>query len=253
MSQNQSQESLLQNDQQQSKSLFLVSSALHTRFGVYDNQTRLDQTIETCKSIKAKCDADIILLDGGQESPTDEERKLLSPYIHRFYDFTSEDTVKQIQRVENWDIVKNMIEIVMFGSFFDLMLGADMGLPKYNRIFKMSGRYTLNDDFNYEEHMNAVDKIVIRGPYTSQFKSEVTGGISMQYMSRLWSFDAVHLEYIRDTYADMFKHMNERLTTGGYVDIEHLLYHHLHHTLIVNPKKIGVQGNIAPNGVAVSD
>ncbi len=257
MSQNLSQESLQQNESQQSpqqnKSLFLVSSALHTRFGVYDAKERLEQTIETCKSIKDRCDADIILLDGGQESPTVEERKILSPYIYRFYDYTTEETVKQIQKIDNWDVVKNMIEIVMFGSFFDLLSTTNVKLPHYDRIFKMSGRYKLNDEFNYEEHMNAVGKVVIRGPYTSQFNSTITGGVTMQYMSRLWSFDSCHLEYIRDTYVDMFNHMNERLNNGGYVDIEHLLYHHLHHTLIVNPKKIGVEGNIAPTGVAVSD
>jgi len=220
---------------------------------VYDSQQRLEQTIETCKSIKERCDADIILLDGGQESPTVEEKKLLSRYIYRFYDFTQEDTVKQIQKVENWDVVKNMIEIVMFGSFFDLMTTENIKLPHYDRIFKMSGRYVLNDNFNYEEHMNATDKILIRGPYTSQFNSTITGGVTMQYMSRLWSFDAIHLEYIRDTYSDMFNHMQKRLNSGGYIDIEHLLFHHLHHTLIINPKKIGVQGNIAPNGGEISD
>lgn len=108
---------------QASKSLFVVSSAIHTRFGVYDAETRLNQTIETCKSIRARCDADIIVLDGGQERITQEERDILSPYIDRFYDFAEEPTVQEIQKAggNNWDIVKNMIEIVMFGSFFELL------------------------------------------------------------------------------------------------------------------------------------
>jgi hypothetical protein len=220
---------------------------------VYDAKQRLEQTIETCKSIHAKCDADIIILDGGEQSLTTEERQALSEHIFRFYDFSTEDTVKQIQKVNNWDIVKNMIEIVMFGSFFDLMTTTNVKLPHYDRIFKMSGRYTLNDDFDYDEHMNAIGKVVIRGPFTSQFNSATTGGVTLQFMSRLWSFDSCHLEYIRDTYVDMFNHMRERLDNGGYIDIEHLLYHHLHHTLIETPKKIGVEGNIAPNGNAVSD
>lgn len=253
MSQNQDQENLQQSPQsdQQNKSLFLVSSAIHTKHGVYDAETRLNQTIETCKSIKSKCNADIILLDGGNQSLTIEEKKILSDYIHRFYDFTEEDTVKQIQKIDNWDVVKNMIEVVMFGSFFDLMSTTNLKLPHYDRIFKMSGRYTLTDEFDHDFHLQQKDKIVIRGPYTSQFNSTITGGVTLQYMSRLWSFDSCHLEYIRDTYVDMFNHMNERLNNGGYIDIEHLLYHHLHHTLIVTPKRIGVQGNIAPNGHAI--
>ena len=235
-----------------SDSVFLVSSAIHAKHGVYDTQTRLEQTIETCKSIKNKCDAEIILLDGGYQDITKEERDILSQYIDKFYTFSDAENIQQIQQVPNHDIVKNMIEIIMYGSFFDKAI-EDGWREKYKRIFKMSGRYTLNDDFNYDKHMQAVDKIIVRGPFTSQFRQETTGGITLQYMSRLWSFDAFLLPYVRDLYTDMFNHMTERLTAKGYIDIEHLLFHHLDPVLIENIGKLGVEGNIAPNGARVTD
>ena len=157
-----------------SESVFLVSSAIHAKHGVYDTQTRLEQTIETCKSIRNKCDAEIIVLDGGYQDITKEERDTLSPHIDKFYSFSDADNVKQLQQVPNHDIVKNMIEIIIFGSFFDKVT-EDGWREKYKRMFKMSGRYTLNDDFNYDKHMQAKDKVIIRGPFTSQFKSEITG------------------------------------------------------------------------------
>jgi len=235
-----------------SDSVFLVSSAIHAKHGVYDTQTRLEQTIETCKSIRNKCDAEIILLDGGYQDITKEERDILSQYIDKFYTFSDAENIQQIQQVPNHDIVKNMIEIIMYGSFFDKAM-EDGWREKYKRIFKMSGRYTLNDDFNYDKHMQAVDKIIVRGPFTSQFRQETTGGITLQYMSRLWSFDAFLLPYVRDLYTDMFNHMTERLTAKGYIDIEHLLFHHLDPVLIENIGKLGVEGNIAPNGARVTD
>jgi hypothetical protein len=235
-----------------SDSVFLVSSAIHAKHGVYDTQTRLEQTIETCKSIRNKCDAEIILLDGGYQDITKEERDILSQYIDKFYTFSDAENIQQIQQVPNHDIVKNMIEIIMYGSFFDKAI-EDGWREKYKRIFKMSGRYTLNDDFNYDKHMQAVDKIIVRGPFTSQFRQETTGGITLQYMSRLWSFDAFLLPYVRDLYTDMFNHMTERLTAKGYIDIEHLLFHHLDPVLIENIGKLGVEGNIAPNGARVTD
>jgi hypothetical protein len=235
-----------------SDSVFLVSSAIHAKHGVYDTQTRLEQTIETCKSIRNKCDAEIILLDGGYQDITKEERDILSQYIDKFYTFSDAENIQQIQQVPNHDIVKNMIEIIMYGSFFDKAI-EDGWREKYKRIFKMSGRYTLNDDFNYDKHMQAVDKIIVRGPFTSQFRQETTGGITLQYMSRLWSFDAFLLPYVRDLYTDMFNHMTERLTAKGYIDIEHLLFHHLDPVLIENIGKLGVEGNIAPNGASVTD
>jgi hypothetical protein len=235
-----------------SESVFLVSSAIHAKHGVYDTRTRLEQTIETCKSIRNKCDADIIVLDGGYQDITDKEREILSKHIDKFYSFADADNVKQLQQVPNHDIVKNMIEIIIFGSFFDKAV-EDGWREKYKRIFKMSGRYTLNDDFNYDKHMQAKDKVVIRGPFTSQFKSEITGGVSLQYMSRLWSFDAFLLPYVRDIYTDMFNHMTDRLNAKGYIDIEHLLFHHIDPVLIENIGKLGVEGNIAPNGARVAD
>jgi hypothetical protein len=235
-----------------SDGVFLVSSAIHAKHGIYDTSTRLEQTIETCKSIRNKCDADIIVLDGGYQDITEKERDTLSQYIHKFYSFADADNVQQLQQVPNHDIVKNMIEIIMYGSFFDKAV-EDGWREKYKRIFKMSGRYTLNDDFNYDKHMQATDKIIVRGPFTSQFRQEITGGVSLQYMSRLWSFDAFLLPYVRDLYTDMFNHMTERLNAKGYIDIEHLLFHHLDPILIENIGKLGVEGNIAPNGARVSD
>ena len=192
------------------------------------------------------------MLDGGYQDITEKERDILSPYINKFYSFADADNVKQLQQVPNHDIVKNMIEIIIFGSFFDKVT-EDGWREKYKRMFKMSGRYTLNDDFNYDKHMQAKDKVIIRGPFTSQFKSEITGGVSLQYMSRLWSFDAFLLPYIRDIYTDMFNHMTDRLNAKGYIDIEHLLFHHLDPVLIENIGKLGVEGNIAPNGARVTD
>lgn len=242
-----------QNQEQKSKPLFLVSSAIHTRFGVYKKYERLNQTIETCKSIRERvADADIYILDGGEKELSSEEKEMLSPHIDGFYSFADAENVKQVQKVPNQDIVKNMIEIIMFGSFFDMMQKEGWA-EKYNRVFKISGRYTLNEHFNLQAHMDAKDQVVIRGPYTSQFAPDITGGIRLQYMSRLWSFDISLLDYVNATYFEMFKHMHLVLDNGGYVDIEHLLFDHIDAKAVKSIGVLGIQGHIAPNGNGVED
>jgi hypothetical protein len=232
--------------------LFLVSSAIHTNHGIYNTEQRLEQTINTLKSIRQRCDVDIILLDGGLKAPSDEERKVLEEYTDSIVSFSDAPSMKDILAIPSQDIVKNMAEIVMFGSTFQ-DIGASGEYKKYKRIFKMSGRYLLNDNFNYQTHIDAKDKIIIRGPYTSQFTSAQTGGVIFQYMSRLWSFDAALLPDIAQAYARMFKDMNMVLTSGGYIDIEHLLFTHLDPSRIQKIAKIGVEGNIAPNGTGISE
>jgi hypothetical protein len=219
---------------------------------VYSPEQRLEQTINTLKSIKERCDADIVLLDGGLKSPTDEERKVLEEYTKSIVSFSDAPSIKDILAIPSQDIVKNLAEIVMFGSTFQ-DIGVSGDYKKYKRIFKMSGRYVLNDNFNYQTHIDAKDKIIIRGPFTSQFTSSQTGGVIFQYMSRLWSFDSEMLPNIAQSYARMFKDMNMVLNGGGYIDIEHLLFVHLDPSKIQKIPKIGIEGNIAPNGNGISE
>jgi hypothetical protein len=232
--------------------LFLVSSAIHTNHGIYTDEQRLEQTIDTLKSIKQRCDVDIVLLDGGLKAPTEDEQKLLGEYTKGIISFSDAPSMKDILVIPSQDIVKNMAEIVMFGSTFQ-DIGVAGEYKKYKRIFKMSGRYVLNDNFNYQTHIDAKDKIIIRGPYTSQFTSAQTGGVIFQYMSRLWSFDSELLPDIAEVYGRMFGDMNRVLTQGGYIDIEHLLFTHLDPSRIQKIAKIGVEGNIAPNGMRISE
>ena len=176
-------------ENQKNESLFLVSSAIHTKHGIFSPEQRLQQTIETCKSIKSRCPADIMIIDGGDKDLSEDEKKELSPHIDTFVSFCESPHLKNILVIPSQDIVKNMAEIVMFGSTFQ-DIGVAVEYKKYKRIFKMSGRYVLNDNFNYQTHIDAKDKIIIRGPFTSQFTSSQTGGVIFQYMSRLWSFDS---------------------------------------------------------------
>jgi len=241
-----------QPQQEKSKVLFVVSSAIHANWGVYNSEERLSQTIGTCRSIRDRLpDCDIVLLDGGTKNLEPEEKAQIQDYITMFYSFADAENVKQVQKVNNWDIVKNMIEIIIFGSYY---ASAKEVIEKdYDRVFKMSGRYILNDEFDLQPHLDAKDKIVVRGPYTSQFPPEITGNVRLQYMSRLWSFDGKLINYISETYGKMFNHMIERVNNRGYIDIEHLMFYHLDSSRIVTIPKIGIQGNIAPNGVGIME
>ena len=46
---------------------------------------------------------------------------------------------------------------------------------------------------------------------------------------------------------------SEVLTVGGYCDIEHMLFKFLPKDLVTEVARVGVQGNIAPNGQPIID
>ena len=121
------------------------------------------------------------------------------------------------------------------------------------RIFKISGRYHLNEQFSIQrytyEHAN---KFVFAPPVKSQFPLESVQ-IPLQYMSRLYSFDINLLPQMKVTLDQMMSHLLEQFNRGSYVDVEHLLYQFTPRSNISLLSPIGISGQLASNGQTVSD
>ena len=230
--------------------LFVITSALNTPHGVFSADERLQQTLKTIQSINEKTDADIIILDGSKEKVTEQQVIALEDYA-TIISFSHHQDFQNIQKSTNHDVVKNALEMLMLGAFWSG--NKETITEKYNRVFKLSGRYTLSSMFDEAEHMKHKGKVVIGKRRFSQFSMEITGGINKQYMSRLYSVDASLAQYMAETFGSMIQHFFDQLSNKGYVDTEHLLYHHLDPEKVVELPIIGVEGQLAPNGNKVED
>jgi hypothetical protein len=78
-------------------------------------------------------------------------------------------------------------------------------------------------------------------------------GIELQYMARLWSWPANLTEQIIQVYTDSLAYIGQRVSAGGYADIEHVLYKFLPTELVQELPVLGVEGFIAPNGVPIKN
>jgi hypothetical protein len=242
----------------QSESLFVLSSAINTRFGVFESKERFDQTLLTCESIKQKCGTNtkIILIESGTEKLSDSQLAGLGKYDVDVIDYTSHPDVVNISKIESHDIVKNVVETFVFTDFYTRLFESfeASGLSSCKRIFKLSSRYTLNSNFDYDFHMKSKKKIIIKGPYTSQFDPKITNGATKQYMARLYSFDSSLLPYMMCVYQNSLDNMLERINNKGYIDIEHCLFKYIKSNFVnLTDKQIGVEGIIAPIGKEVSE
>jgi len=230
--------------------LFLITSAINTPHGVFSADERLQQTLKTIESIKEKTDAEIMILDGSKDTITEQQILALEDYA-TIMSFSHHQDFQNIQKSPNHDVVKNALEMLMLGAFWS---GNRQTIQeKYDRVFKISGRYTLSAMFDESEHMKHKGKIVIGKRRFSQFPAEITGNVNKQYMSRLYSVDASLAEYMTQTFSSMIQHFFDRLSNKGYLDTEHLLYHHLDSKKVVELPIIGVEGQLAPNGRKVED
>jgi hypothetical protein len=235
------------------KHLFVVTSAVNSRFGVYDSETRLQQTIDTIKSIKSKIpDAGIAIMECTGVPLTADQEAALEANCDWFLDYTQDPVVQSFYTAtDNWDIVKNGTEIFVFGRALEVLKNNNI-IDQYDRVHKMSGRYILNEEFDAElyEREDIQNNIVIGPSQSSQFPYHATL-VERQYMARLWSWPAILNDEVIQVYNDSFNYFNQRVSAGGYVDIEHVLYKFLNREHLSEVEKVGVEGTIAPNGVAI--
>ena len=235
--------------------LFVVTSAINSRFGVYKPEQRLAQTVDTITSIKKYVpDAGIAIMECTGVSPTSEQEATLRAHCDYYLDYTTDPAVQALYKsTDNWDVVKNGTEIMCFGRALEVLSNNNI-VENYDRVHKMSGRYLLNDSFDpgmyTMEQMR--DQIVIGFNQISQFPFHVTM-VPRQYMARLWSWPAALHSEIIQVYKDSFEYFKERVDTGGYVDIEHVLYKFLNRSHLTEVEELGVEGTIAPNGVAIKN
>lgn len=226
-------------------SLFIVTSAIYTSYGKCTLSERIEQTNNTLESIKKySSKSTIVLIDCGEKSI---DQKMFDCEI---IDYTKDEEIKfylQEYLKHNNDIepdivIKSMLEIMMFLKYLK-----SIGNKKYNRIFKLSGRYKLNSKFNVKEHLNSTNKVLILPPYLSQNIYNFCSSPSLlQYMTRCWSFDFNLLPVIIETYEKMKTEIIHISKTEKQGDIEHLLYKHLNKKCVKHIDTMGIEGVWAP-------
>lgn len=231
---------------------FMITSAVNTKFGVYDNDTRLKQTQETIASIRRYIpDARIVLVESGAIPLTQQQEHVLRDDVDELISFSDDEDVQAIYLSDNWDIVKNSTEVMCFRRALEHCLDNSI-FKGVGRVHKMSGRYRLNNNFDPAQYVLYPNSIIVTQKRASHFPPGVTG-VDFQYMSRLWSWPKSMTREIIEMYDTGLDYMASRLSTGGYCDIEHMLYKLLPAQHVIELSKIGLEGNIGPNGAAVDD
>lgn len=233
--------------------LVIVTSAVESRFGIYSADQRLKMTLDTISNLRERVPGVKIVVNevSGNGIQPERENALLDA-CDIFLDFTTNTEVNWIYNnkawYENWDVVKNLTELTTFPlSLYSLLDSGE--LDGIDRVFKMSGRYLLNDKFNLDFYSTdeAKDKIVIGRRCASQFPYQITL-LKEQYMARLLSWPSYMQRDMASYYVNARDYMRERMRAGGYADIEHCLFYALPQDRVLEVDEVGVYGTIAPNG-----
>lgn len=232
---------------------FMITSAINTKFGVFNSDQRLQQTLDTVSSITQRVpNAKIFLIEMSANPLSDRQRELLETVVDGVVDFNDDQDVKDIfNSSENWDWVKNATEVMCFKQAIE-QLRETGAFENIDRVHKISGRYVLSDAFDLKVFEDNPANIVIKQRMGSQFPHHMTL-VDKQYMSRLWSWPVDLTDQVITAYEDGFVYIAQRIAEGGYCDIEHMLYKFLPAEHITEIARTGVSGNIGPNGSRIDD
>jgi hypothetical protein len=245
-----------------SKNTVLITSAIYTNYGIYNTEQRIQQTLATAQSARKYIpDATIILIDNSKVDVQNDESaefEALLDAVDYYIDNSDDPDIQHFHNnVQNYDIGKNSMECIgMLKALTHISTDPELMevIESSNRIFKLSGRYEVTDKFDISQfdNVNTQDKYVFKQAQPSWIPSTDTG-VDQLLQTRLYSFTpslfADTIVLFKEIINNMFATFNQQ----KYIDIEHSMAKYIPRDRLVELETVGLQGNIAPNGMMVID
>lgn len=205
----------------------IVTSTIATKYGTGD---RVAETLSTIESIRRRLDAEIILVDS---SIPDWYEKPVKEVVDVFLRVRDSKVERIAESGYGMSYVKSATELYLMQVALEL-IGSSKG-----RIYKLSGRYRLNSDFQPHEGIN----FTFLRPRVTGLPVDVVQ-TNLMLMTRLYSF----APELRCYYQQLLKSVEDYVLNvhknGGVTDIEHGLNKFIDKELCKFVDTIGVEGRI---------
>lgn len=238
------------------KFLFLVGSAINhfkeEDLSAFKAEERFQQTLDTIQSIKDKVPDAYVLIYEGSETPIKEEYKEKfigksdlfiecgdDPYMKSLYENLHRDPDK-------FTFVKSMLECRCLQLVLNHMREHNI-FNDVTRVFKLSGRYKLNEYFNINDYQTRflMNKYVMKYyDYKERFEDieniySTLYGCKGSIVTGLWSFDRFLFNDIFNVLQRSFEYMERAIQLTAGIDIEHSFYHFIDRDKILNVPVLG--------------
>lgn len=245
-----------------SKQTILLTSAVYSNYGVYKPEERIKQTLDTALSARKYIpDATIILVDNSkvdvQNDDSDDFNRLIDT-VDYYIDNSDDPDIQHFhQHVSNYDIGKNSMEVIgLIKSLRYISSNEEImkAINESNRIFKLSGRYQVTDKFDLSKFDNdsTKDKYVFKKRQAAWCDKSVTG-VDFLLQTRLYSFTPSLFNETIDLFNNILDNMFATFNQQKYIDVEHSMAKFIPSSKLVELDVVGLQGNIAPNGMMIID
>jgi hypothetical protein len=193
---------------------FFVISNINTVHSVFDGDTRFMQTVETLKSIRSRVkNARILFTDNSTAPLVDSQIAVIKPMVDMYVPYQNNLFNKYVNTLGK---NKGLNEILVYENLLNVARNSGM---IGRRIFKISGRYTLMDEFDICEY----DKPGYTGKYVFRITPWVYNegqGETVKYFynTALWSMCGTLAPQYRLLLQEIFNHM---MVTGENIEVSH--------------------------------
>lgn len=231
--------------------VFITSAINANNDSVFKPQDRFIQTLRTIETVRERVPNSVIFLVDSSVTELDVDmKKQIVDKVDYFVDFSKDATLKQIANQPHKDTLQNFSELITLIKAFSVIKNKKL-FDDCDRIFKISGRYYLTENFDISRH-NHNNKFVFFKKTLSQFPF-VLSKQSLQYMTRTFSFDAALLDTFIGYMKTMLEHMQETSNDKRYIDMEHSFCKFIPQESIVELGRMGVAGLISKTGTPIED
>lgn len=244
------------------KNIVLLTSAVYSNYGIYTPEQRIQQTLDTAKSAKERIPgAVIILIDNSKvdvQNDDSAEFNELIDLVDYYIDNSDDPDIQHFHNnVANYDVGKNAMEALGIIKALNYIKSDDDIMKDVNdatRIFKLSGRYVVTDKFDIKQfdNKNTKDKYVFKRRQASWIPTTDTG-VDFLLQTRLYSFTPSLLDDTIVLFQNVIENMFATFNQQKYIDVEHSMAKFIPADKLVEVDTVGLQGNIAPNGMMIID
>lgn len=247
--------------------LFLIGSSLHhfneENISAYKTEQRFEQTLETLKSVREKVPNAYLCIFECSQFPIEEKyREKLIQDTDLFVEYYDEPGMKiiyenLIKKPEAFTFGKSLLETRGLINILHQMKGENI-FSNAQRVFKLTGRYKLNDDFkikDYESQFLENHYVMKTYEYLQKELDNVYAylyGAQGMMVTGLWSFDRILFNDTLSALEKSFDYMERMLQYTSGTDIEHALYRFLNPKNILHISNLGLNVNKGMNGETYS-
>lgn len=224
--------------------VFFINSALNVnQLSVFNKKERYEQTLKTIESIDKYCPKNVkYIFDGSYELPDVEYIDKLNSLGVKFFYTGHDENVKKLSSAGQRSLAETL-GFIFFLNYFK------QNQVKAKRIYKISGRYTLNDNFIlYKKEFEG--RFVFLPTVNSWMPKDrqILSAVDKLFKLRFW-----HMDYnlLNDFHLELYNIFDDIAKYN--IDVEHAYYKNLkkYNTYALTP--IGVEGVIAPTGEIINE